>query len=166
MSGQAGARHASGFTLIEVLVALVVVAFGVGAMMATLTAAADNVAHLRDKSFAEWIALNQISELRLAIGTPTVGESSGDVDYAGQKWRWNRVVTDQGVAEIYRIEITVGRPGADDEEGPALATAWGFIGRKVAPATGFDPDWSLQSNAKSLGGDDDAGGADTQAGAQ
>ena len=44
-----------GFTLIEVLVALVIVAFGMGAVLATLTSAADNVTRMREKTFAEFI---------------------------------------------------------------------------------------------------------------
>ena len=55
-----------GFTLIEVLVALFIVALGIGALLSTLTSAATTIDHLRDKSFAEWIALNQITQARLA----------------------------------------------------------------------------------------------------
>jgi general secretion pathway protein I len=148
------AAASRGFTLVEVLVALVIVAFGAGALMSTLTSAADNIGHLRDKSFAEWIALNQISEQRLALARPSTGEASGDVEFAGQRWRWQRVVTDQGVADMLRMEVTVSRLGTGEGEQPALATAWGFIGRAVAPASGSDPDWSPQA-APAPGGEDD-----------
>jgi general secretion pathway protein I len=135
---------ASGFTLIEVLVALVIVAFGAGALMSTLTSAADTLGHLRDKSFAEWIALNQISEARLDVSRPRPGEASGEIEYAGQRWRWHRQITDQGMFDMLRIEMTVSRTAGGDKE-PALATAWGFVGGKVGAASGRDPDWSVQS---------------------
>jgi general secretion pathway protein I len=138
-------RYAQGFTLIEVLVALVIVAFGAGALMATLTSAADTVGHLRDKSFAEWIALNQISELRLDVSRPSPGEASGELEYAGQRWRWRREITDQGMFDMLRIEMTVSRVAEGGQEPPNLATAWGFIGRTVGAASGNDPDWSVQS---------------------
>ncbi|MDR2214924.1 MAG: type II secretion system minor pseudopilin GspI [Nevskiaceae bacterium] len=159
MNPRTCADRNAGFTLIEVLVALVVVALGVGALMAALTSAADNISYMRNKSFAEWIALNQISELRLAVGTPAVGEANGDVEYAGQRWRWHREVTDQGVADMMRMEITVsllngGRPS------PTLATAWGFIGKAVGQPSGIDPDWSLQSIAGGSGGNDGTDGND------
>jgi general secretion pathway protein I len=154
MSRRSGARVAHGFTLIEVLVALIIVAFGAGALMSTLTSSADTVGHLRDKTFAEWIALNQISELRLEVSRPSAGEAGGDLEYAGQRWRWHRVVTDQGIADILRIEMTVSRLPAGDKEEPALATAWGFIGRAVAPASGQLPDWSVLSISSSIGDKD------------
>jgi general secretion pathway protein I len=157
MSGRPAMRATRGFTLIEVLVALIIVAFGAGALMSTLTSSADTVGHLRDKSFAEWIALNQISELRLDVSRPSAGEASGDLEYAGQRWRWHRQITDQGIADILRIEMTVGRLAAGDKEEAALATAWGFIGRAVAPASGIDPDWSVLSIASSIGDKDGDG---------
>jgi general secretion pathway protein I len=134
----------AGFTLIEVLVALVIVAFAAGALMSTLTSAADNVAHLRDKSFAEWIALNRISEQRLATTRPRTGADAGDVMYAGQRWRWHQQVSDQGMADILRMEVTVNRLDERGKEEPALATTWGFIG-KLAPPSGVNPLWETLS---------------------
>ncbi|MGC4027825.1 MAG: type II secretion system minor pseudopilin GspI [Steroidobacteraceae bacterium] len=143
-------RRLAGFTLIEVLVALVIVAFGIGALLTTLTSSADNLSYLRDKSQAEWIALNRISELRLSRAQPKVGESSGDIEYAGSKWRWRQKVADQGMAGLFRIEVEIARLRTADSRGdaaePALATAIGFFGQRVAyPSTPFDPDWSLSS---------------------
>ena len=55
-----------GFTLIEVLVALAIVAIGMAAVLGTLTSSANTVVYLRDKTFANWVALNQIAQLRLS----------------------------------------------------------------------------------------------------
>ena len=59
-------RSRRGFTLIEVIIALFVVALGIGALLTTLVSSADSLGRLRDKSMAEWIALNRISEVRLS----------------------------------------------------------------------------------------------------
>ncbi len=154
------ARSTRGFTLIEVLVAVLVVALGIGALLTTLSSSADTIGRLRDKSFAQWIALNQIATLRLATTKPTTGTTTGDLDYANTHWRWQQQVTDQGVAGILRVEVRVA-PGtasmgtADDATFPAVGTAYGFIGSAVMRSSGIDPDWSL-AGAAPRGG---AGGA-------
>lgn len=154
-----------GFTLIEVIVALFVVALGMGALLATLTSSADTMAHLRDRSFAQWIALNRISEVRLSASRPGVGVSEGRIDYAGASWRWRQEVSSPGIAGMLRIDVLVAPAGnetgnGDGEDGgnfPALGSATGFLGSSVAPPDGLSPDWSFASVQPpgSSGGDDD-----------
>lgn len=150
-----GPGRAPGFTLIEVVVALFVIALGIGALMTTLASSADSVGHLREKSFAEWIALNRISELRLERAPPVAGVVMGKTEYAGSTWRWRQEISDQGIAGILRIDIAVAVPTATaTETAPAaapnaesafsaLATAYGFVGTSVATPSGIDPDWSV-----------------------
>ena len=59
-------RALCGFTLIEVLVALAIVAIGMAAVLGALNSSADTVSYLRDKTFAQWVALNRIAGLRLS----------------------------------------------------------------------------------------------------
>jgi general secretion pathway protein I len=137
------ALRARGFTLVEVLVALVIVAFGMGALMATLTAAADSVGHLRDKSFAEWIALNRISEMRLRSIRPPVGKTSGEVEYAGKRWKWAQQVEKVAVADLYRIDVSVTQMnGPKQAKRNELAMASGFFNSALRPTDGKTPDWS------------------------
>ena len=141
------------FTLIEVLVALFVVALGMGALMAALTSAADTTARLREKSFAEWVALNRISEMRLRGVAPAIGKTSGDADFAGEKWRWTQEVLDPGIAGIRRIDVSVARPEkVGGREPDTIAIATGFLGLGVASPSGIDPDWSLWSMTGIAGG--------------
>ena len=53
-------RVQRGFTLIEVLVALAIVTIGMAAVLEALTSSARATLYLRRKSFAEWVAINQI----------------------------------------------------------------------------------------------------------
>ncbi|MEO6185541.1 MAG: type II secretion system minor pseudopilin GspI [Steroidobacteraceae bacterium] len=147
-------RGTGGFTLIEVVVALFVIALGIGALMTTLASSADSVGHLREKSFAEWVALNRISELRLGSAAPAVGIVTGTTEYAGSNWRWRQEISDQGIAGILRIDISVATAATAgvqaaattaETEFAALATAYGFIGTSVMKPSGIDPDWSLAS---------------------
>jgi general secretion pathway protein I len=144
-----------GFTLIEVLVALVIVAFGMGALMAALSASADTTAHLREKSFAEWVALNRISEVRLRGQPPGIGKSSGDTEFAGRKFRWTQEIVDPGIAGIRRIDVSVAPAagvGSTSQEAGSLAIATGFIGLATASPSGIEPDWSLWSSAGTAAG--------------
>jgi general secretion pathway protein I len=139
-----------GFTLIEVMIAMFVIALGVGALLATLTSSADAVAHLREKSLAEWIALNRVSEVRLGNARPESGTTSGTVEYAGRTWRWQQTVNDPHIAGILRLDVLVGPQTASEQSTaadgkaafPALGRAIGFIGTAVAPGLGNIPDWS------------------------
>jgi general secretion pathway protein I len=79
--------RARGFTLIEVLAALVIVALGMLGVIQAVTQTARNGTYLREKTLAHWIAMNVITEAP-AAGRP-VTETSDDVE-RGQRWRWTR----------------------------------------------------------------------------
>jgi general secretion pathway protein I len=164
-------RKASrGFTLIEVLIAMLVVALGIGALLSTLSASAETVGRLRDKSFAQWIALNQISSLRLSGSQPAEGVTYGTTDFAGSSWKWQQEITDPGVAGMVRVEVRVAPQveGADapsqplgDTPMPSVGSAFGFLGSSVARPSGQTPDWSyaaIQSTGTGRRGGGGGGG--------
>ena len=152
-------RGARGFTLIEVLVALAIVAVGMAAVLGTLSSSADTVSYLRDKTFAQWVALNQIATLRLSGQQTPVGDSSGDIDFAGRSWHWRREVVATEVPGVVRIDVSVrdARIKAGDNEA-WLTTVSGVQGDAVGAANGYLPDWGAQS----LGGAPGQGGQATQ----
>lgn len=134
-----------GFTLIEVLVALVIVGVGMGALLATLTSAADSSIYLRDKAFAEWIALNRISELRLAARAPSKGKSSGEIDFAGRQWTYEQEVVETDIPGLLRIDVRVAdaavRAGNARRKSWAV-TASGVVGDALLAPNGHEPDWN------------------------
>jgi general secretion pathway protein I len=101
------ARGAHGFTLIEVLVALVIVVLGMSALMGSLTSAADGATYLRDKVFAQWVALNQVATVRLQQQAPSLGETTGEVELANRKWSWQQRVSNLEYPGIVRIDVSV-----------------------------------------------------------
>jgi len=146
----AGARgSAGGFTLIEVLVALAIVAIGMAAVLEAMTSSADTALYLQSKTFAEWVALNRIETVRLSGAVPTAGTSDDDIEYAGQNWHWQQKVSAAQISNtlipgMVQIEVDV-RP-ADSQAGEDrgwYASAVGFMGNAVQSSpTSSPPPWS------------------------
>jgi general secretion pathway protein I len=157
-------RTARGFTLLEVLVALIIVAFGMGAVLAALSSAADSSTRLREKSFAEWIGFNQLSTARLALQSPGTGSSTGEVDFANEHWHWRQQVEALDIPGVQRITVDVARTPAgtaaatDDTQTDWLATVVGFRGDAINAASGEQPDWNGTAFAGAAGGDGGSGG--------
>jgi general secretion pathway protein I len=106
-----------GFTLVEVMVALAIVAIALPALMFTLFQQVDGTAYLRDKSQAQLVAINKLTEIRIlakASGNLLNGNESGQAEMADRQWYWWVNSTATEVPEFYRLAISVGL----DEEQP------------------------------------------------
>ena len=120
---------ARGFTLIEVLVALGVVALALGAAGISMGQMIDTANAMRERSYASWIAQNQIAELRLSGTIPEVGTSNGEVDFANNTWGWRTIVSETGVENLLRVDVEITRIGTED----VIRTVTGFVGEPYAP---------------------------------
>jgi general secretion pathway protein I len=128
-----------GFTLIEVLAALVIVALGMLGVIEAVSQSARNGTYLREKTLAHWIALNVITETRLKAAAPPVGETSDEVEYAGTRWHWTMKVSQTAVESMRRMDVSVRQ--ADAPEKTALTSVAGFYGTAVGPAGGQTISW-------------------------
>ncbi len=86
MKASLPSRQANGFTLIEVLVALVIVAVTLGAGIKAAGALLNNAQRLAEISEAQWCADNQLTGLKLAKVFPDVGESSFSCEQLGHSY--------------------------------------------------------------------------------
>ena len=116
-----------GFTLIEVMVALTIVAFSLTAIAASMNQMIDAANTMRERTYASWIAQNKITELRLANVLPEVSSTSGELEYANSQWAWRAVVSETGIENFYRVDVAISL--ADDEY--VIRTVTGFIGEPV-----------------------------------
>jgi len=109
-------RDDFGFTLIEVMVALAVVAVALPALLLTISQQLDGMRDLEDRSHAQWVAANRLVELRLvstARGKLQTGLIAGTQELAGRDWYWWSEGKETGVPGFFRYEILV----SDQEDG-------------------------------------------------
>lgn len=115
-----------GFTLIEVLVALMV--FGLIATAASQVGSQylNSFERVRDLTLASWIAGNRMNEVRLQEAFPSVSENSDELEYAGRRWRVITEVSDTDEDSMRRVEVRV-EAYRDRGEPVQLQSLSGFI---------------------------------------
>jgi len=103
----------TGFTLLEVMVALAIAATALVVMMSRLGNSADIQYSLRVNALAIETAMDQLARERLKPNLPRDGEK-GDVQALGQKLAWKITVKKTPVEHFFRLNITVGARGEPD----------------------------------------------------
>ena len=121
-------KSVRGFTLIEVMVALAVVAIALPALLFLLFQQLDGAEYLRQRSVASWIAEDKLGELRLIVarqGALPEGEITGETEVLDQDWSWWIDQEGTEVPGFIRVEINVAR-GIDQDPAP-LHTLVAFL---------------------------------------
>ena len=117
------------FTLIEVMVALAIIALSLTAVAAKMGRMIDTSNSMQERTYASWIAQNKITEMRLENVLPEATTTSGDVEYANRNWRWRAVVTETGIENLFRVDVEI--TSADSNS--VIRKVTGFIGEPVIP---------------------------------
>lgn len=121
------ADRAGGFTLVEVMVALMIVAVAVSALLFQIMHNLDHAAYLRDKTLAHWVALNQLEYARIANQQSNQlpqREQSGEVAMASRQWQWRSVPKKTAAEGFIQLQIVVA--DSRDPDHP-LATVTGLL---------------------------------------
>jgi general secretion pathway protein I len=130
------ASRNAGFTLLEVLAALVIISLGMLGVIEAISQTASNSTRMRDRAIAHWVAMNRLAEVRLQTRPPKIDKTSDEVEMAGRKWRWTMEVIETPVQSLRRIDIRVAEAEADEDS--SLTNLTGFYGSAVA-AAGMSP---------------------------
>ena len=130
--------RSAGFTLIEVMVALVVVALGMMAVKKTLSDYAAASVYLEEKTLASWIATNELTEFAIAPTWPSLGDYDEDIEFASRQWRFEVVVSETEVENLRRVDVSV-RLLSDPERVVHKVSA---LIEPPAPAGFLPPQWS------------------------
>jgi general secretion pathway protein I len=137
-------RLSRGFTLVEVLVALMIVALGLGALMVAVNGTARTSGYLRDKTVAQWIALNRISEVRLNVNKFGQNTDTGELDFANRKWHYDTRYFDTSVGTMKRVVVRV-YSGDAKTKGSPIAQSIGFLGNSLNTPGFSNVDWTQGS---------------------
>lgn len=122
-------RQHAGFTLIEVLIALAVLAIALAAIMRTVVQSIDLTVELRDRNLALWVAQNRLINHQLLHDWPSPDTTEGVTEMANRQWRWREQVLTTPEPALKRIEIDVRA-----EHGEArLAHLVGFLEQPTTP---------------------------------
>ena len=118
-------RAARGFTLVEVLVAVAVIAIALGAGLRAAGVLVDNSQRLADIIAAQWCAENQLTQLKLTRRFPGIGARdfsceqlgrhySGSLQVAATQYGDLRlvdaIVVDDGGHSLVRLSTLLYRP--------------------------------------------------------
>lgn len=121
------AGTARGFTLVEVMVALLIVSVGISAILFQMMGNTSNMYYLREKAYAQWVAGNQLTLARIANRQSNAllkDTTSGVETLAGRSWYWSITPQRTGVDGFVQLTVVV-RP--DNPDNASIVTLLGFI---------------------------------------
>lgn len=113
-----------GFTLLEVMVALAIVAIALGAGLRAAAVLTDNAQRLTDVTAAQWCADNELTALRLSRSFPGVGEADFSCEQLGQTYAGKVITRPTPNPNFRRVEAEMREPG-----GHVLVTLATVLGR-------------------------------------
>lgn len=122
-------KKADGFTLVEVMVALLIVAVAISSLLFQMMSTVDNTAYLRDKTIAHWVALNQLELIYLENRHTKQllrRERSGEETMGTRQWYWTAKPLAMGndTEGFQQIQVAV-RSNENDES--SLVSVTGLI---------------------------------------
>ena len=123
--------RAPGFTLIEILVALAVLAIALTAAAHSVGSAVDTTVALRERMLARWVAEDRMADLELRGEWPALDTREGDAEMGGRKFHWVQEAGVTPVAKMRRVETSVMLPGGK----VALARLTGFVEQTATSVT-------------------------------
>ena len=101
-----------GFTLVEVLVALVIIALCASVFMGQMTRSARQYQVLEDKTLATWLAQNVLAEYQIGLARSGVIPGSQTLKMGGRQWQVDTVLSTEN--ELQKIEVQVSGEGTEN----------------------------------------------------
>ncbi len=100
----------AGFTLVEVLIALVILSIALAATMRATAMATTSADEVKMKTYATWVAQNRIAELTARRVFPAAGEERGQAPMAGINFQWQQTTSETPNKDFRKVDVTVSLP--------------------------------------------------------
>ena len=118
---------ARGFTLIEVLIALVILAIALAAAARAASIATVGAEESKLRTLATWVAQNRLAELSATQSFPSSGTSTGKSNMGGIDFDWQQTASDTPNAAFRKVEVKVLRPN----DAQTLTSLTGYLVQPV-----------------------------------
>lgn len=99
-----------GFTLIEVMIALSVVAIGLMATLKAINQEISGSSITQNKMIALWLLQNKVAEIRLNSTLPIIGLNQGKQILFNQTWQWQTETKATVNPKIRKVEVSISLP--------------------------------------------------------
>lgn len=109
---------------------MVILTFGMMAAIKVTSEISLSAIQLQDKTYAQWVALNKVAEMRLQTTWPQTGKSNGTTDMAGRSWRWVMEIKNTDDANVRRLEVSV-NPASEPSNATPIIAVTAFVGRPL-----------------------------------
>ncbi len=127
-----GRHRQPGFTLLEVMIALAVLAVAAAGLISSVSQNIRQSGALEERTVALWLAQNQITELQVRHEFPEAGRRTEKVEMAGREWELTLETTETSHPGLRRVEVGVAAARDDfRRERSSIVTVTAFLG---APA--------------------------------
>lgn len=132
MKHSATDKQEKGFTLIEVMVALTIIAISLSALLSTSGTQANSAGYLKHKTLAHWVAVNELTQIRIAKEFPDLGDKKGSTTMANNDWYWTRTTKATEDKNARQVTFTL---YADEERTKNLTSLIGYANRDAPTIT-------------------------------
>ncbi len=109
-------KRQSGFTLIEVMIALVLLAVSLGAVLASVNQHSFQLTRSHERFHAHRVAMHVAGQYKVTKRWPSTGVHEDTIKVAEAQWNWKATTTNTPDEHVRKIVIEVFAPGNSDSD--------------------------------------------------